>query len=174
MTSGSTSDADVQKYQQMLSDAQVQHLFPIFSEQSNFLLRWFRIFLLFSCLSTTRGDLCCPKFLKTFHFFAILQERFGSDDGSGFKMFDSESGSDLMFKDSTKMLYPVTAKTHQEYLGQDYVDTVKGTDPFVFDSSSCIFSCSRENFLLFSSTSRNWSRKGNKSKRLFMKHLEQK
>ena len=61
-----------------------------------------------------------------------MQAKFKSDDGSDFKMFDSKKSTygtgqkDLMFKDATINLYNTDSSTYQEYLGQDYVNTVEG------------------------------------------------
>ena len=70
----------------------------------------------------------------------IKQDKFKADEGSKFKMFDSSaySGKDLMFKDSTVGLYNVDAGSYTDYLGQDYVNTVKGT--LLAIPINCIFS----------------------------------
>lgn len=54
----------------------------------------------------------------------FIQNLFGSDAGSDFKMFDSQaySDTDLLFKDSTQMLVDVGAQdTTEKWLSEEYV-----------------------------------------------------
>ncbi|XP_038057617.1 melanotransferrin-like [Patiria miniata] len=59
------------------------------------------------------------------------QDLFGQDSNTnGFSMFDSslyDGGSDLLFKDSTESLADVTTD-YDEFLGADYMATVKGLE----------------------------------------------
>ncbi|KAJ8374366.1 hypothetical protein SKAU_G00049460 [Synaphobranchus kaupii] len=53
---------------------------------------------------------------------------YGSDPGSGFRMFDSSKygGADLIFKDSTmKMIGVADKKTYEEWLGQSYIESLQ-------------------------------------------------
>ncbi|KAG5851414.1 hypothetical protein ANANG_G00093120 [Anguilla anguilla] len=59
------------------------------------------------------------------------QAFFGSDGGSGFRMFDSTKygGADLIFKDSTvKMIGVADKKTYTDWLGQHYIASLEVMD----------------------------------------------
>lgn len=59
------------------------------------------------------------------------QEFYGSDGGSGFRMFDSSKygGADLIFKDSTvKMIGVADKKTYTDWLGQHYIASLQLMD----------------------------------------------
>ena len=53
-----------------------------------------------------------------------------SNDSGSFALFDSSKygadKKDLLFKDSTKELRDVSGKTYLEFLGNDYVEVLKG------------------------------------------------
>ncbi|XP_053565014.1 melanotransferrin [Bombina bombina] len=53
-----------------------------------------------------------------------------NDDSTDFKMFSSSAygGSNLLFKDSTIELRPISNQTYQAWLGDDYLQAVKGMD----------------------------------------------
>lgn len=59
----------------------------------------------------------------------MLQQKF-SDDSSSFQMFDSVAygGKNLLFKDSTTQLVPITEETYQAWLGTEYLHAVRGLD----------------------------------------------
>lgn len=60
--------------------------------------------------------------------------RYGNDSGDGFRMFDSSKysdGDDLLFKDSTKKLEDVSAKTYEEFLGAEYMGDVSAINDCV-------------------------------------------
>nr|AKZ20816.1 melanotransferrin 3 [Holothuria glaberrima] len=67
------------------------------------------------------------------------QKRFGSDDNSDFKLFDSEDyeGSDLLFKDSTASLVDVgNRNTYDTWLSKEYLEGLKKQDPKECSGSS--------------------------------------
>lgn len=69
----------------------------------------------------------------------FVQKRFGSDDNSGFKLFDSEDyeGSDLLFKDSTASLVDVgNRNTYDTWLSKEYLEGLKAQDPKECSGSS--------------------------------------
>ena len=60
--------------------------------------------------------------------------RYGNDSGDGFRMFDSSKypdGKDLLFKDSTKKLEDVSAKTYEKFLGEEYMGDVSAINDCV-------------------------------------------
>uniref|UniRef100_A0A8C5MGX6 Melanotransferrin n=1 Tax=Leptobrachium leishanense TaxID=445787 RepID=A0A8C5MGX6_9ANUR len=63
-----------------------------------------------------------------YRFLHEGQQRF--QDGSTFKMFDSTAygGTNLLFKDSTVELRPITFQTYQEWLGKEYLQATQGID----------------------------------------------
>ncbi|XP_030630351.1 transferrin-a [Chanos chanos] len=53
------------------------------------------------------------------------QTKFGISSGNDdFKMFSSEDGKNLLFKDSTKCLQEITASSFQQFLGKEYMDAM--------------------------------------------------
>ncbi|XP_063662600.1 melanotransferrin isoform X7 [Pan troglodytes] len=62
--------------------------------------------------------------------FRLLNEgqRLFSHEGSSFQMFSSEAygQKDLLFKDSTSELVPITTQTYEAWLGHEYLHAMKG------------------------------------------------
>lgn len=56
-----------------------------------------------------------------------MQLRFSQGDGT-FQMFSSESYGqrDLLFKDATSELVPISVQTYEAWLGRDYLNAMKG------------------------------------------------
>lgn len=63
-------------------------------------------------------------FLQLFYLF--LQTKFGpKGTDNTFRMFQSESGKNLLFKDSTKCLQEIPGGTNfEQFLGQEYNDAM--------------------------------------------------
>ncbi|KYO45305.1 disks large-like protein 1 isoform A [Alligator mississippiensis] len=64
---------------------------------------------------------------RVFQMLDQGQQRFRGE-GSSFQMFDSAtySGKNLLFKDSTTALVPITNQTYQAWLGEEYLHAMQG------------------------------------------------
>ncbi|XP_053160396.1 melanotransferrin-like [Hemicordylus capensis] len=64
-----------------------------------------------------------------FQLLSEGQQRFNGE-GSDFQMFDSAAygGKNLLFKDSTTELVPITEQTYQAWLGDGYLHAMRGLD----------------------------------------------
>lgn len=64
---------------------------------------------------------------RVFSLSFMSQQRFRGE-GSSFQMFDSAtySGKNLLFKDSTTALVPITNQTYQAWLGEEYLHAMQG------------------------------------------------
>ncbi|KAF7648964.1 hypothetical protein LDENG_00149330 [Lucifuga dentata] len=88
---------------------------------------------------------------KVVHILLDQQAKFGAGSTGTFKMFSSEPGSNLLFKDSTKCLQEVeTGTTYQEFLGDGYMaamNTLRQCSGTASDlEKSCSFhSCQQKN-----------------------------
>uniref|UniRef100_A0A8B9KX68 Serotransferrin n=1 Tax=Astyanax mexicanus TaxID=7994 RepID=A0A8B9KX68_ASTMX len=77
--------------------------------------------------------------------FSVFQAKFGTLTPSApFKMFESEGGKDLLFKDSTKCLKEISdTKSYREFLGAAYLstmDTLRQCDSSMSDlEKACTF-----------------------------------
>uniref|UniRef100_A0A6Q2YGA2 Serotransferrin n=1 Tax=Esox lucius TaxID=8010 RepID=A0A6Q2YGA2_ESOLU len=58
-------------------------------------------------------------------FLQDQQSKFGSESSSTFRLFKSEGGSNLLFKDSTKSLLNIQSQSFKDFLGNEYMTAME-------------------------------------------------